>query len=112
MFPTRLSFVTYNLWMTERWPARAPALQSFLDLFAPDVLCVQELQSATQDYLDAALQDHERVHDPLPGWTTEGNDLIAANKYARPIAASVPQHYVLDMAPSDHWPVQAVYQIE
>ena len=252
MLPTRLSFVTYNLWMTERWPARAPALQSFLDLFAPDVLCVQESQRTTQEFLDGVLKEHERVHDPLPGWTNEGNiywnrnffeeaghgaeevghlepdrrlfwvrlglkgsgktifvatahlttprhkneaetgisprvgqlkritaeltrlvhagepaffmgdmndprqpqrilkqagftscfaalglqspptfqcyptvnvhageqtiteaiDLIVANRHARPIAAGVPQHYVLDMAPSDHWPVQAIYQIE
>ena len=73
MLPARLSFVTYNLWMTERWPARAPALQSFLQLFAPDVLCVQELQRTTQEFLDGVLEQHERVHDPLPGWTTEGN---------------------------------------
>lgn len=73
MVPTRLSFVTYNLWLTECWPERAPALEKFLRLFAPDVLCVQELQRATQEFLDGVLDGHDRVRDPFPGWTNEGN---------------------------------------
>ena len=251
MFPPRLSFVTYNLWLTERWPTRAPALERFLNLIAPDVLCVQELQHETQAFLDGVLTAYDRVRDPFPGWTNEGNiywckaffeeighgaeevghleserrmfwvrlrlkalgktifaatahlttarryeeaetgasprvgqlkriadaltrlphqgepaffmgdmndpwhpqrilkqagllscfaalgmqspptfqcyptaniqpgeqtvteaiDLIAANNYARAIAACVPQCYAGDIAPSDHWPVQAVYQL-
>ena len=73
MVPIRLSFITYNLWLTERWPARARALERFLTLFAPDVLCVQELQRPTQEFLDGVLQEHDRVRDPFPGWTNEGN---------------------------------------
>ena len=73
MIPPRISIVTYNLWMTERWPARAPALKNFLALFSPDILCLQELQAETQAFLDDLLKDHERVHDRLPGWTSEGN---------------------------------------
>src|SRR4051812_7150010 len=73
MIPPRISIVTYNIWLTERWPARAPALERFLNLFKPDLLCVQELQKTTQQFLDAALDGHERVHDTLPGWTNEGN---------------------------------------
>ena len=251
MVPIRLSIVTYNIWLTQRWPERAPALERFLTLFAPDVLCVQELQRPTQEFLDRVLDQYDRVHDPLPGWTNEGNiywskgvfekiehgaeevghleperrmfwarlrlkavhkdvfvatahltsarnreesetgvsprvrqlrriadeltrivregepaffmgdmndayhpqrilkqagfvscfaalgmqspptfqcyptahiqpgeptvteaiDLIVANRYARAIAASVPQCYYEDMAPSDHWPVQAIYQL-
>ena len=42
---------------------------------------------------------------------TEAIDLIMANRYARAIAASVPQCYGGDIAPSDHWPVQAIYQL-
>jgi hypothetical protein len=49
MVSARLSLITYNLWLTERWPARAAALERFLKLFAPDVLCVQELQRPTQE---------------------------------------------------------------
>jgi endonuclease/exonuclease/phosphatase family metal-dependent hydrolase len=251
MVPTRLSLITYNLWLTERWPARARALERFLELFAPDVLCVQELQRLTQEFLDNVLKEHDRVRDPFSGWTNESNiywskalfesveygaeevghlepqrrmfwarlrlkpspktifvatahltsprnrdegesglsprvrqlkriadelarlvrqaepaffmgdmndawhpqrvlkqagfvscfaalgmqspptfqcyptaniqpdeptvteaiDLIVANKYARAVAASVPQCYGEDTAPSDHWPVQAVYQL-
>lgn len=73
MVPTRLAFVTYNIWLTERWPARAAALERFLKLFTPDVLCVQELQRPTQEFLDRALVGYARVHDPLPGWTNESN---------------------------------------
>jgi endonuclease/exonuclease/phosphatase family metal-dependent hydrolase len=73
MVPCRLSFITYNLWLTERWPARAPAVEGFLALFTPDVLCVQELQHPTQEFLDSVLKEHDRVYDPFPGWTTEGN---------------------------------------
>ena len=251
MVPTRLSIVTYNIWLTQRWPARAPALERFLTLFTPDVLCVQELQRPTQEFLDRVLSQYDRVHDPFPGWTNESNiywskgvfekidhgaegvghleperrmfwarlqlkalhqtifiatahltsarhreesntglssrvrqlkriadeltrlvregepaffmgdmndayhpqrilkpagfvscfaalgmqspptfqcyptanvqpdeptvteaiDLIVANRYARAIAASVPQCYCEDTAPSDHWPVQAIYQL-
>ena len=73
MFPIRLSIVTYNLWNTKRWPLREPALRQFLDLYYPDILCVQELCTETQSFLDAALPRHERVHDNLPGWTCESN---------------------------------------
>ena len=251
MIPTRLSILTCNIWLTERWPARAPALERLLTLFTPDVLCVQELQRSTQEFLDRILSGYARIHDPFPGWTNESNiywngalleriehgaedvghveperrmfwarlrikssqrtifvatahltspkhgdegetgvsprvrqlkritdvlarcvqedeaaffmgdmndawhpqrillqagfvscfaalgmqspptfqcyptanvlpgertiseaiDLIAANKHARAIAASVPQCYAGDLAPSDHWPVQAIYQL-
>jgi endonuclease/exonuclease/phosphatase family metal-dependent hydrolase len=251
MVPTRLSIITCNIWLTERWPARAPALERLLRLFTPDVLCVQELQRPTQEFLDGVLQDYDRVHDPFAGWTNESNiywrklffekiahgadevghaeperrmfwtrlqvkslrrsifvatahltspkhgeeaesgisprvrqlkriaaglarlvhagepaffmgdmndarhpqrilgeagfvscfaalgmqspptfqcyptaaiqpgahtiteaiDLIVANRHARAIAASVPQVYAADMAPSDHWPVQAIYEL-
>jgi endonuclease/exonuclease/phosphatase family metal-dependent hydrolase len=73
MIPTRLSILTCNIWLTERWPARAPALERLLKLFTPDVFCVQELQRPTQEFLDRILAGYARVHDPLPGWTNEGN---------------------------------------
>jgi exonuclease III len=73
MIPARLSFITYNIWLTERWPARAAALEHFLKLFTPDILCVQELQRPTQEFLDGLLKAHERVRDPFPGWTKESN---------------------------------------
>ena len=73
MMPHRLSIVTYNIWLTERWAARAPALERFLTLFSPDVLCVQELQRTTQEFLDGVLKGHDRIHDAFPGWTNEGN---------------------------------------
>jgi exonuclease III len=73
MILARASLITYNIWGTNRWPARAPALETFLRLFNPDVLCVQELQPATQAFLDSMLKEHDRVRDLFPGWTNEGN---------------------------------------
>jgi endonuclease/exonuclease/phosphatase family metal-dependent hydrolase len=73
VFPVRLSLVTYNLWGTERWPARAPALAAFCDRYRPDVLCTQELTPATQSFLDDQLPSHARVTDPFDGWTLESN---------------------------------------
>jgi len=72
-FPARLAIVSCNLWMTERWPQRAPALEKFLDVYAPDVLCVQELMPETRTFIDHVLKTHERVDDALRGWTVESN---------------------------------------
>ena len=38
-------------------------------------------------------------------------DWIVANRHARAIAASSPHVYANDLAPSGHWPVQAVYEL-
>lgn len=73
MSPSRLSIVTYNLWNTQRWPERQPALQEFLQRFQPDILCIQELRAETRDFLDKAMPTHARVEDPFAGWTVEGN---------------------------------------
>jgi endonuclease/exonuclease/phosphatase family metal-dependent hydrolase len=73
MFPTRLTVVTYNLWNTERWDVRRPALGQFVRIYNPDIMCVQELREETRDFLDQAMPRHRRVHDDLSGWTREGN---------------------------------------
>lgn len=73
MLPARISLVTYNLWGTERWPERRPALELFLQKYQPDVLCVQELTPETAQVLNAALSKHGHVQDSFAGWTTEGN---------------------------------------
>ena len=73
MDPTRLSFVTYNLWNIQRWPERKAALRGFFRRFQPDVFCLQELRIETRDELDEALPDHRRVEDSFPGWMRESN---------------------------------------
>lgn len=70
---TRINLVTYNIWNVERWEQREPALRKFLELFSPDVLCVQELRRKSKKFLDDVLASHERVHDRLIGWTNESN---------------------------------------
>ena len=69
----RLNIITYNIWNIERWKSREPALRKFLELFDPDVLCVQELMPKTRDVIDEVLSGHDRVHDRLTGWNRESN---------------------------------------
>ncbi len=73
MFPIRISLATYNRWNTNPWPLPAPALEQFVQLFRPDILCLQELRAETQAFLDETLPGHSRVHDAFAGWTCEGN---------------------------------------
>jgi len=73
VLPARLSFVTYNLWGTERWPERGAALRLFFERYRPDVVCVQELTPQTEAVLDEVLVSHRHVHDAFGGWRTEGN---------------------------------------
>ena len=76
MFPVSLSFVTYNLWGTKRWPQRKPALRQFIELFKPNVSCVQQLSEQTRTCLDAAMPQYARVHDDFPGWYFERHRMI------------------------------------
>lgn len=73
MFPTRINLITCNIWNTERWSARSATLRKFLELFGPDVLCVQELRQESRSFLDKVLPDHDRVKDSFVGWTAESN---------------------------------------
>jgi endonuclease/exonuclease/phosphatase family metal-dependent hydrolase len=73
MFPIRISLLTYNLWTSQRWPEREPALREFFECYRPDIICLQELCEQTRSTVDAALPDHHRVDDPFPGWTCESN---------------------------------------
>ena len=73
MTPTRINLITYNIWNTERWNVRAPALRKFLELFDPDVLCVQELRRKSRAFLDRVMSGHSRVEDCFVGWALESN---------------------------------------
>ena len=48
-------------------------------------------------------------NEPAPSQTL---DWIVSNRHARAVAAQVPHYYFGDVAPSDHWPVLAVYEVE
>lgn len=72
-FPLRFVATTYNLWTDMRWPEREEPLRAFLRASEPDILCLQELTRFTRQVLDEELPRHQRVHDPLAGWETEGN---------------------------------------
>lgn len=73
MLPARISIITYNIWNTERWALREPALRKFLELFEPDILCLQELRRKSRALIDEVLATHKRIHDRFVGWTNESN---------------------------------------
>jgi len=73
MHPLRISLITYNIWSDHRWDFRKDALQQFLEIFAPDILCLQELQADSRELIDETLLSHRRVEDDFQGWTTESN---------------------------------------
>src|SRR6185503_17380657 len=73
MVPARINIITCNIWNTERWSARSAALGTFLELFAPDVLCLQELRQKSRMFLDKVMPGHARVQDSFVGWTSESN---------------------------------------
>jgi len=80
--------------MNDAWhPQRILMQAGFVSCFA--ALGMQS-PPTFQCYPTANVQPGERT-------ITEAIDLIVANKYARAIAASVPQCYAGDLAPSDHW---------
>ena len=58
MIPNRISIVSYNLWNTELWPDREPALRQFLSTFMPDILCIQELRNETMICIGECLETH------------------------------------------------------
>ncbi len=73
MHPFRVSIVTYNIWLTQRWAVRAPALRGFLESFNPDIPCLQEVQPESRGFIDETLPAHKRIEDPFRGWITESN---------------------------------------
>jgi len=64
---------TYNLLGTFYWEDRRRPLERFLELNHLDVLCIQELSLDACELIGDTLPSMERVDDPFPGWTEEGN---------------------------------------
>ncbi|MGZ8229934.1 MAG: endonuclease/exonuclease/phosphatase family protein [Burkholderiales bacterium] len=73
MSRVRINMISYNIWNTERWARRESALRGFMQIFDPDLLCVQELRRKSQAFLDGVLAHHARVHDRFAGWSLESN---------------------------------------
>jgi endonuclease/exonuclease/phosphatase family metal-dependent hydrolase len=73
MHPLRISIVTYNIWSDIRWDFRKETLRKFLEVFDPDVLCLQELHPVSRELIDSALAGHRRVDDDFSGWTGQSN---------------------------------------
>ena len=71
----RIRFVatTYNIWKDTRWPDRREALQLYIGLSRPDILCLQEVRPETLTLIDSELPNHNRIEDEFEGWIYEGN---------------------------------------
>lgn len=65
--------MTYNLWGTNLWPQREPALRALFATRDADLIAVQELSAETRDVLDDMLPNHRRVEDSFAGWTSSSN---------------------------------------
>ena len=71
--PINVIAQTHNLW-GDHYPAeRAEALRGLYERRAPDLLGTQETRPWSRDVLDAAMPDHDRVHDDFPGWERQSN---------------------------------------
>jgi endonuclease/exonuclease/phosphatase family metal-dependent hydrolase len=73
MIPTTFVVQTHNLWGDAWAEERADALRRLYAARPPDLLATQELRPWSRDALDAAMPDHDRVHDDLPGWQRQSN---------------------------------------
>ena len=73
MHPLRISLVSYNIWALHRWDFRKNALRKFLEVYDPDLLCLQELRPASRELIDATLAGHRRVDDEFSGWSGQSN---------------------------------------
>lgn len=78
----RFVATTYNLWQRTRWPERERALESYLRVASPDILCVQELRPESQALIDATLEGHSRIADRFVGWAEEGNIYFANSLFS------------------------------
>lgn len=81
--PGRISMVTYNLWNTECWSQREPALRKFLTTFNPDILCIQEIRNETIACIADSLPQHQYVKDEQAGWTCESNIFWNSNYFEK-----------------------------
>ena len=68
----RVSVMTFNMWRIDgypaKWPHRRLSILECLKIFAPDVLCVQELHPLLHDTVVEALPKHKFVQDDFESW--------------------------------------------
>jgi endonuclease/exonuclease/phosphatase family metal-dependent hydrolase len=77
----RISLVTLNLWNTEHWEQRKECVISFVQKYASDIFCFQEIREETLSVLDQALPDYERIEGREPGWKCENSIYIHRNLF-------------------------------
>lgn len=68
---TTISITTLNLWNTEKWEQRSACVTDFVQRYASDIYCFQEVRPESIVVLDAALDDYHRIEGPEAGWREE-----------------------------------------
>ena len=84
----RISLITLNLWNTEHWEKRKECVVSFVQKYASDIFCFQEVREETLAVLDQALPGYCRIEGVEPGWKCENSiyvrrDLFTVQDFGR-----------------------------
>jgi endonuclease/exonuclease/phosphatase family metal-dependent hydrolase len=69
----RISLITLNLWNTEHWAQRKECVVSFIQKYASDIFCFQEVREESLAVLDQALFEYIRIEGTEPGWKCENS---------------------------------------
>ncbi|MDD3903316.1 MAG: endonuclease/exonuclease/phosphatase family protein [Sphaerochaeta sp.] len=78
----RISLVSLNLWNTECWDQRKACVISFVQEYASDIYCFQEVREETLFVLDEALPDYLRIEGTDPGWKCENSIYVKKDLFS------------------------------
>ena len=78
----RISLVSLNLWNTEFWDQRKACVVSFVQEYASDLYCFQEVREETLSVLDEALPDYHRIEGAEPGWKCENSIYVKKDLFS------------------------------
>lgn len=67
----RVSITSLNLWNTEYWSQREACVISFVQTYASDIFCFQEVRPESIAVLDSALPSYHRIEGEELGWKCE-----------------------------------------
>ena len=77
----RISVVSLNLWNTEYWGERKACVASFVQTYAADVYCFQEVRPQTLAFLDDALLGYVRIEGEEEGWRCENSIYLRKDRF-------------------------------
>ena len=77
----RISVVSLNLWNTEYWEERKACVTSFVQTYAADVYCFQEVRPQTLALLDDSLHEYVRIEGEEEGWRCENSIYLRKDRF-------------------------------